>query len=92
MEKYGRDRQAIDSSMKWLMTFVCKITKARIQTHTHTHRIFMLFHSKFGCVNAPQCYIICTLSLAHYWVQSKFCQSSVFTEIKTNSDGIFTYL
>ena len=41
----------------WRMRFVCRITKARIQTQ------ILLIHSNHGYANAPQCNVIHTLPL-----------------------------
>jgi hypothetical protein len=41
--------------------FPCRITKARIQTHTRNIKYLLLFHDNNVYVKAPQCYVIRTL-------------------------------
>ena len=51
----------------WRTRFACWITKAtNTHTHTHTHTqniYYLFFHSNNGYANAPQCYVIRTLSV-----------------------------
>jgi hypothetical protein len=35
----------------------------RLQTHTQSMLYVLLFHSKGGCTNAPQCYVVRTLAV-----------------------------
>ena len=43
------------------MRFAYWITKAKIQTHAHNIQQPSLFHSNNGYMNAPQCFLTCTL-------------------------------
>ena len=45
------------------MQFAYRITKATKQTHTHNIQKLSFFHGNNGYTNAPQCYIMCTLSV-----------------------------
>ena len=36
MQKYGRGKQATEDNIIWRMRFECRVTKARIQTHTQS--------------------------------------------------------
>jgi hypothetical protein len=58
--KYFRANQATDE--KWRKRIACWIVKS---THTHTQNMqyLLLFHWNNGCTNAPQCYVIRTLSV-----------------------------
>ena len=53
------------TSHRWqYMRFACRITKARIQTHTHTLRIFNTHYISTAIMvyaNAPRCYLIRSL-------------------------------
>jgi len=44
---------------RWRMRIACRITKARIQTHTQNMQFLLLSHSNNDNANAPQCYV-CT--------------------------------
>jgi hypothetical protein len=46
---------------KWLMRIACWITKAA-NTHPE-HVILLLFHCNNGCKNAPESYVILTLTV-----------------------------
>jgi hypothetical protein len=54
VEKYGRDRQAIDENIIRRMRFVCWIIKA---TDTHNVYYILLFHSNSGYANVPEWYV-----------------------------------
>ena len=43
--------------------FTCRITKARTQTHTQNTQYLLHFHDNSDYVNAPRCYVICTLQV-----------------------------
>jgi hypothetical protein len=67
VEEYGRVRQATDDNMtQKKMCFAFWKTNARIQTHTLNIQYLLLLHSKNGYMNAPQCYVICTLPMLRY--------------------------
>jgi hypothetical protein len=60
VEMYGRARQATDDSIICCRHLACWVTKA---TDTHTQEyVILLFHSNKGYGNAPQCYVLCTLT------------------------------
>jgi hypothetical protein len=48
------------------MRFAYRITKARIETHTHISYLW-LFHGNNGYANAPQCYVIRRLPILLYF-------------------------
>jgi hypothetical protein len=45
------------------MRFARRMTKTRIQTHTHIILCLLLFHVNTGYANSPQCYLIRNLSV-----------------------------
>jgi hypothetical protein len=59
VEKYGTARQITD----WNIVECRK--EERMQTHTHAVYYFLLFHCSSGYIEAPQCYIACTLLVFH---------------------------
>jgi hypothetical protein len=59
VEKYGRVRWATGENIMLSMCFVCRITKAKIQTHIHSIRNLLLFH--YNTLHAPQYNVISTL-------------------------------
>jgi hypothetical protein len=66
MEKYGTVRQATGDNIIRCRkdAFPCRITNARIQTHTRNIYHLMFFHGKNVYANAPQCYVTRTLPVA----------------------------
>jgi hypothetical protein len=45
----------------WHMHIACWISKA---TNTHSeYLILIFFHCRNGCMNAPECYVLCTLAV-----------------------------
>jgi hypothetical protein len=54
-----------NNTMPEKMRSACRITEARIETHTHTHNIsyLRLFHGNNAYANAPQCYVISRLPI-----------------------------
>ena len=59
LEKYGTARRATDGNIIQRMRFACWITKA---TDTHSEYVILHFHGNSIYANAPQCYVIRTLS------------------------------
>ena len=67
-QKYGRARQATMTIRR--MRFACRITKARLQMHTHSIEYLLLFHGNSCYANAPQCYVIHSFPLLLNTVQT----------------------
>jgi hypothetical protein len=69
VKKISGARRATKDVTIWRIRVACRIsktTRARTRTHTHTHRnkqYFLLFHSNNSYANAPQYYVIHTLSV-----------------------------
>jgi hypothetical protein len=49
----------------WRMRTACWIPKAT-NTHTHYMQFLLLFHDDNICTNAPQCYVVLTLTALFY--------------------------
>jgi hypothetical protein len=59
--KYGRARQATDDNIIRRMYIACRVTKAKIQTHTHNISCFLLFDGNNDYSNALYCCVMRTL-------------------------------
>jgi hypothetical protein len=59
LEKYGTAKRATDGNIIQRMRFACWITKA---TDTRSEYVILHFHGNSVYANAPQFYVICTLS------------------------------
>jgi hypothetical protein len=68
VEKYGRVRWATGENIMLSMCFARRITKAKIQTHTHSVENILLFH--YNTVNAPHYYVISTLPVLLIFISS----------------------
>jgi len=71
MEKYGTVRHARgDNIIQYkVMRFSCRITKARMQTHSEY--VIFIFYGNNGYANAPRCYVytyIASLFKLEPWV------------------------
>jgi hypothetical protein len=71
MEEYGTARHATEINMvrSRKESFACRTTKARIRTHTHNISYLLLFYCSNGYANAPQFYVILTVSILCYIIQ-----------------------
>lgn len=45
---------------QWQHTIVLYSCQLHVALH-YKGNVLLLFHGKYGCVNVPQCYVICTL-------------------------------
>jgi hypothetical protein len=52
------------------MCIACRITKAKIQTHTHSIQLLLLFYYNSSSLSAPQYYIISTLPVLLTFISS----------------------
>ena len=61
VEKYCIAGQATDNNVNQHVRIVCWIPKA---TNKHSqHAILIAFHCNIGCINAPQYYIVLTMTV-----------------------------
>jgi hypothetical protein len=100
--KFGTAAEDTDDNIIQRMRFACRITKARVQTHTQNMYYLWLFHCKNGYANAPQCSIICTLPIflnskvGSYrldFIQRKaFCECSPDRSVVINIEEFFNKL
>jgi hypothetical protein len=65
VEEYGRYRQA--KMTIYIQRMGLHAGRFRLQTNTQNIKYLLLFHVKCSCANAPQCYVICTLSLFFHY-------------------------
>jgi hypothetical protein len=61
VEKYGTEGDVTDGNVTQRMRIACWYR--RLQTHTPSMQYLLLFYCNSGCTNAPQCYVIRTLSV-----------------------------
>ena len=62
-KQYDIARPVTDGSITGRKRFTCRVTKARWQTHTH-NMLILLFHSKGGYAQVPQCYVFMFICLS----------------------------
>jgi hypothetical protein len=55
-EKYDREGEATDEIVIRRMRIACRITKARMHTHSLNLSQLWFLHGSSGYANAPQCY------------------------------------
>jgi len=67
VERYSSTVQATDGSMVRHVNFVCCISKA---TEVHSEYVIMLFRGNSNHANAPQCYVIRTLPVSLFSLNS----------------------
>ena len=63
VEKYGRVEQSADNNIIRRMRFACRITKARIQTHTQNMQYLLIFDCNIGYAKGPEIEWQCVLSV-----------------------------
>jgi len=67
VERYGSTVQATDGSMIRHVNFGCCISKA---TEAHSEYVILLFCGNNDHANAPQCYVIRTLTVSLFSLNS----------------------